>query len=80
MQFKIDRKPPPKSGKGIQRWNDYPFEQMEVGDHTAIDRSVSILTISSLRAMLSQYSIKSGKKFITRMDKDTGLLHVWRIA
>lgn len=79
MEHKIDEAPLPVSGRGTL-WGRYPFEMMQPGQHTTINRSEAVHPIASIRAALSQHAIKSGKQFMTRMDKKTGHLHVWRIS
>ena len=58
----------------------YPFEHMKPGHHTVIDPALCYFPVHTIRSCISYHAKKTGKKFMTRVDKNTGLLHVWRMS
>lgn len=61
-------------------WSRYPFERMKIGGHVSIDPTTYYVPTPSIRAALSYYAKKSGKHFMTKVDKNTGFLHIWRLS
>jgi hypothetical protein len=82
MEYIIDRLPMPTTGIRNRKsaWSQYPFEKMEIGDHTVLNPETMPHSVVSFRASLFSRYKKTNKRFATLIDKKTGLLHIWRVA
>jgi len=61
-------------------WSRYPFERMKVGAHVSIDPKTYYISVPSIRSAVFYHAKKAGKNFMTRVDKKTGYLHIWRLS
>ena len=75
MTLVVDKTPQPLDWRAR-----YPFEHMKAGFHTIIDPKQCYFSVQTIRSCISYHAKKNGKKFMTRVDKNTGLLHVWRMS
>lgn len=76
MEYVITKQSPPESLSG----SIYPFSKMEAGDYTVIDPVAIDRTLEIIRIAMSAHSRRHNQKFTSKVDKETGLLHVWRMS
>lgn len=60
--------------------NCYPFEDLRMGQHIAIDPAHCCCDIQKLRSRIRKRGKEIGKLFVLRANKKTGLIYVRRIA
>lgn len=80
MDYIITKQDPPFPVRKRDTLSVYPFSLMEPGDHTTIDPDVVGRPVTSIRTAMSMHQKRSGQWFTSKVDKETGHLHVWRIS
>lgn len=75
--IRVERHIPLPTGPG--RRLSYPFAEMQVGNSFAIPLTGTKFTQPVLIAA-SRYARKTGKKFTSHTDKESGTVRVWRIS
>ena len=80
MSYVITKQEPPFPVKRKGNTAIYPFLMMEPGDYTTIDPRVVGKPVTSIRTAMSMHQKRSGQWFTSKVDKETGILHVWRVS